>query len=104
MRKRSGVIEPFSRDKITSGVSKACQGRPVSDHDLALLAQHVEESLRSSGQPVVPASQVGKAILPHLRALDEVAYLRFASVYLAFDSLDDFRTAIAELEEKGEGE
>ena len=100
VHKRSGVIEPFSREKITAGVSKACQGRPVSDHDLALLAQQVEESLRVTGQPIVPASAVGKAILPHLRELDEIAYLRFASVYSSFETLDDFRAAIAELEEQ----
>lgn len=98
VRKRNGVIEPFSREKITSGVSKACQGRPVSDDDLAVLAQRVEESLRVSGQPIVPADRVGKAILPYLRDLDEVAYLRFASVYSGFESLEDFRDAINELE------
>lgn len=100
VRKRSGVIEPFAREKITAGVSKACQGRPVSDHDLAVLAQQVEESLRVSGQPIVSASAVGKAILPHLRKLDEIAYLRFASVYSSFETLDDFREAIADLEQQ----
>ena len=98
VRKRSGAVEPFSREKITAGVSKACQGRPVHDHDLALLAQQVEESLRVTGQPVVSASAVGKAILPHLRKLDQVAYLRFASVYSSFETLDDFRAAIEDLE------
>ncbi len=92
--KRSGIIEPFSREKIVSGVRKACQGRPVSDADLALLAQRVEESIRATGVAQVDANEIGLAILAPLRELDEVAYLRFASVYQAFDSLDDFESAI----------
>ncbi|WP_062312893.1 transcriptional regulator NrdR [Demequina rhizosphaerae] len=98
--KRNGVTEPFSRDKIVSGVKKACQGRPVSDDDLALLAQKVEETVRASGQAEVNALDVGLAILPPLRDLDEIAYLRFASVYQAFDTLDDFEAAIARLREE----
>ncbi|MBV7363844.1 transcriptional regulator NrdR [Actinomycetaceae bacterium TAE3-ERU4] len=92
--KRSGVVEAFSRDKVVSGVRKACQGRPVSDRDLALLAAQVEEYLRCSGLAMIPADEVGKAILPYLRKLDQIAYLRFASVYCAFDNLDDFQSAI----------
>lgn len=95
--KRSGVSEPFSRSKIASGVRKACQGRPVSDDDLALLAQHVEENIRAQGQAEIEAHEVGLAILGPLRELDEVAYLRFASVYQGFDSLEDFDAAIAAL-------
>ncbi|TDE90801.1 transcriptional repressor NrdR [Occultella glacieicola] len=95
--KRSGAVEPFSRDKIISGVRKACQGRPVSDDDLALLAQQVEETIRSNGVAEIDAHEVGLTILGPLRALDEVAYLRFASVYQAFSSLEDFESAIAAL-------
>lgn len=95
--KRSGVMEAFSRDKVVSGVRKACQGRPVTDTDLAMLAQHVEESLRQSGNSQFEANDIGLAVLPHLRTLDEVAYLRFASVYQGFDSLADFEAAIADL-------
>ena len=95
--KRSGVVEPFSRTKIISGVRKACQGRPVSDDDLALLAQRVEESIRESGQAEIDALDIGLEILPPLRQLEEIAYLRFASVYQAFKSLDDFERAIADL-------
>ena len=92
--KRSGIVEPFSREKIVSGVRKACQGRPVSDADLALLAQRVEESIRSTGVAQIDANDIGLAILPPLRELDEVAYLRFASVYQGFESLEDFEAAI----------
>ncbi|MGD8202187.1 transcriptional regulator NrdR [Ornithinimicrobium sp. W1679] len=92
--KRSGVTEPFSRDKVITGVRKACQGRPVTDDQLQILAQQVEETIRSQGQAEVDAHEVGLAILDPLRCLDEVAYLRFASVYQAFDSLEDFEQAI----------
>lgn len=102
--KRSGVMEGFSREKVVSGVRKACQGRPVTDTDLALLAQRVEESLRASGTSQFDANDIGLAVLPHLRTLDEVAYLRFASVYQAFDSLADFETAIADLRDTPEQE
>lgn len=99
--KRNGVVEPFSRDKIVSGVRKACQGRPVTDSDLAVLAQKVEEAIRGSGQSQVDANDIGLAILPPLRELDDVAYLRFASVYQGFCSLDDFEAAISRMREEG---
>ncbi len=95
--KRSGVMQPFSRDKVVSGVRKACQGRPVSDDDLALLAQQVEESVRASGSAQVDSVDVGRAILEPLRHLDEIAYLRFASVYSNYETLDDFAAAIDRL-------
>ncbi|MFC7763425.1 transcriptional regulator NrdR [Catellatospora bangladeshensis] len=88
--KRSGVTEPFSRSKIMNGVRKACQGRPVDDDSIALLAQRVEEAVRARGAAEVPSQEVGLAILGPLRELDEVAYLRFASVYQDFQSADDF--------------
>lgn len=93
--KRSGVTEPFSRSKVLVGVRKACQGRPVTDDDLARLAQKVEEVIRAQGSAEVDAHEVGLAILGPLCELDEIAYLRFASVYQAFESLEDFESAIA---------
>ncbi|WP_231559540.1 MULTISPECIES: transcriptional regulator NrdR [unclassified Kocuria] len=92
--KRSGVTEPFERSKIVSGVRKACQGRPVTEDDLAKLAQEVEEAVRSQGIAEIEAHEVGLAILQPLRRLDVVAYLRFASVYQAFNDLNDFEAAI----------
>lgn len=95
--KRNGVVEPFSREKIVSGVRKACQGRPVTDTDLAVLAQRVEEAIRATGAAQIEANDIGLTILTPLRELDEVAYLRFASVYQGFDSLEDFESAITQL-------
>ena len=95
--KRSGAAEPFSREKVITGVRKACKGRPVGEDDLARLGQSVEDELRASGAAELPAHEVGLAILGPLRELDEVAYLRFASVYRAFESASDFETEIAML-------
>lgn len=95
--KRNGVVEPFSREKVVAGVRKACQGRPVTDADLAGLAQRVEEAIRATGAAQIDANDIGLAILPELRTIDLVAYLRFASVYQAYDSLDDFEKAIITL-------
>ena len=92
--KRSGATEPFSRDKVVGGVRKACQGRPVSEGQLAVLAQRVEDVLRAAGSAEIATHEVGLAILGPLRELDEVAYLRFASVYRAFESLEDFEAEI----------
>ncbi|MEV4822369.1 transcriptional regulator NrdR [Micromonospora sp. NPDC049275] len=108
--KRSGVTEPFSRTKIIGGVRKACQGRPVDDDSLALLAQRVEETVRAKGAAEIPSHEVGLAILGPLRDLDEIAYLRFASVYRSFDSLADFEReietlrAVARAREQGRAE
>lgn len=95
--KRSGVTEPFSREKVIRGVRRACQGREVDDDALNLLAQQVEDAVRAKGSPEVPSHEVGLAILGPLRDLDEVAYLRFASVYRSFSSADDFEREIADL-------
>src|SRR5256714_4616737 len=95
--KRSGVTEPFSRTKVITGVRRACQGRPVDEDALALLAQRVEDAVRATGCAEIPSNEVGLAILGPLRELDEVAYLRFASVYRSFESLADFEQEIATL-------
>jgi transcriptional repressor NrdR len=95
--KRSGVTEQFCREKVIAGVRRACQGRPVSEDALARLGQQVEYSLRALGQAQLPAHEVGLAVLGPLRDLDEVAYLRFASVYRGFASLSDFEAEIRRL-------
>jgi len=102
--KRGGTTEPFSRDKIVNGVRKACQGRPVTESDLAMLAQTVEETIRATGTAQVEAQEVGLAILEPLRKLDEVAFMRFASVYQGWESLEDFEAAIAVLKVERENQ
>jgi transcriptional repressor NrdR len=95
--KRSGATEPFTRQKIVRGVQRACQGRPVTEDQLAILAQQVEDTIRARGSGEVASHAVGLAILGPLRDLDEVAYLRFASVYRGFESLTDFEDEISVL-------
>ncbi len=99
--KRSGVVEAFSREKVIRGVAKACQGRPVTAAQLAALGQQVEEALRSMGQAELTSEDIGVAILGPLAELDAVAYLRFASVYKNYESVDDF---IAEIQSMRQGD
>jgi len=95
--KRSGASEPFSRDKAIAGVRKALKGRPVTEDALACLGQDVEDALRAAGSAEIASHEVGLAILEPLKKLDEVAYLRFASVYKSFESVNDFADEIAGL-------
>lgn len=102
--KRNGVSEPFDRDKLIRGVRRACQGRDVPDDALKRLAQQVEATVRSHGSSQVNANDVGLAVLEPLRALDEVAYLRFASVYKSFESADDFESEIRLMRRRDRGD
>jgi transcriptional repressor NrdR len=91
--KRSGQREPFDRAKLVAGVRAACKNRPVSDDALQGLAQTVEETLRElTSEPT--SQQVGVAVLEQLKALDDVAYLRFASVYKGFEDVGDFQREV----------
>lgn len=95
--KRSGERVPFDRAKVAFGVLSACKGRPVSEDQVHLLAEQVEDDMRlaiTAGQEIT-TSTVGHSVLEHLKALDEVAYLRFASVYKNFDDAADFRRELA---------
>jgi len=87
--KRSGHREPWDRSKVVAGLQAAAKNRPLDEARLEDLALQVEEEVRLCG-PEVSSEQVGLAVLEHLRALDEVAYLRFASVYKGFDDAHDF--------------
>jgi transcriptional repressor NrdR len=100
--KRSGATEPFSREKVLHGVRKACSGRPIDEDALARLGQQVEESIRARGAAEIAAHEVGLAILEPLGELDEVAYLRFASVYKSFASAEDFAAELAVLRSRRE--
>jgi transcriptional repressor NrdR len=91
--KRSGQREPFDREKVVAGVRAACKNRPVTDDQFSELAQAVEDRLRESGSEPT-SQQVGVAVLEQLRAIDEVAYVRFASVYKGFEELGDFQREV----------
>ena len=91
--KRAGQREPFDRAKVIAGVQAASKNRPVTGDDLQELAQQVEEVLRmDSTEPTT--EQVGMAVLEQLKALDEIAYVRFASVYKGFEDLGDFQREV----------
>lgn len=99
--KSSGVRQPFDRQKIVRGVAAAAKGRPVTSEQIDRLAEDVEDDVRAapgvrSGE--VASALVGHAVLDRLRLLDEVAYLRFASVYKGFDGAADFQRELVLLE------
>jgi transcriptional repressor NrdR len=98
--KRNGEEELFDRDKVVEGIRRACKNRPVSDGEIAALAEDVEDAMRALGSQPVGTSDVGREVLERLRDLDEVAYLRFASVYKDFQELDDFERELGRLLKK----
>ena len=98
--KRNGEEEPFIREKITSGLVAACKNRPVTEAEIDALADDVEEAMRADGRRPVPSAEIGREILERLRNLDEVAYLRFASVYKDFQELNDFERELGLLQKK----
>jgi transcriptional repressor NrdR len=99
--KSNGVTEPFDRAKIAHGVRSATKGRSVSDDQIAQLAVDVEDEIRLGGGGEVSSSRLGLAVLERLRTLDEVAYLRFASVYKNFDAAADFQSELELLSKLG---
>ncbi|HSK06504.1 MAG TPA: transcriptional regulator NrdR [Acidimicrobiia bacterium] len=97
VRKRDGRLEQFSTAKLVAGISAALADRPVSDSSIRRLGEEVETSLRVGGGQV-SSEDIGAQVLARLRALDEVAYLRFASVYKDFQDAADFEKEVAALE------
>ncbi|HEX6302035.1 MAG TPA: transcriptional regulator NrdR [Acidimicrobiia bacterium] len=95
--KRSGKLEPFSPPKLASGISAALADRPVSGSDVESVVDDLEEAVRATG-PQVSSEDIGRLVLDRLRELDEVAYLRYASVYKEFQGAADFEKEMAELE------
>jgi len=95
--KRSEEREPFDRLKVIVGVRKACKNRPVTEEAMERIADEIEETARSSGTAEMSSQEIGLAILDRLRDLDDVAYVRFASVYKDFQDVTDFERAVGEL-------
>jgi transcriptional repressor NrdR len=91
--KRSGARQPFDRGKLVDGLRAATKNRPVTEAQLDLVAAEVEDELREDGSEPT-SEQVGLAVLERLRVVDEVAYLRFVSVYKGFEGVDDFRREV----------
>jgi transcriptional repressor NrdR len=92
--KKDGKREPFDREKISRGVLRAIRKRPVSLDQVEEVATQVEREALRKGKTEVSSKVIGRAVLRRLKKLDKVAWLRFASVYLEFEDLDDFETAI----------
>jgi transcriptional repressor NrdR len=98
--KKDGRREPFDRRKIVEGVQIACQKRPVSAEQIEALVSSVERSVMESGDREIRTTAVGEAVMERLKALDEVAYVRFASVYRAFRDVDEFMSELEGLVRK----
>lgn len=95
--KKEGVRETFSREKLIRGLIKACEKRPVSHEQLKQLASDVERELRSRGSAEVESKDVGELVMDHLAQIDEVAYVRFASVYRQFKDINVFLDELKEI-------
>lgn len=88
--KRSGERVTYDRSKVILGVTKACEKRPVSLEEIETIVDRVEHLLATSGRREVPSETVGSHVMDHLHEVDDVAYVRFASVYHSFRSIDEF--------------
>ena len=88
--KKDGRREPFSREKITNGITKACEKRPISIETINILVNNIEETMKSEGVDEIKSNLIGELVISRLRDLDEVAYVRFASVYRQFKDLSSF--------------
>jgi len=95
--KRNGIEEPFDLDKVISGIRMAVKNRPVTEAEVTALANDVEEAMRADSRRPIPSAEIGREVLERLRDLDDVAYLRFASVYKDFQELDDFEKELGVL-------
>lgn len=92
--KQNGTREPFNEDKLRSGIQRALEKRPVSVEDIEAALTRIKQQLRAAGEREVPSRMLGECVMAELRQLDQVAYVRFASVYRSFQDLDEFRAEI----------
>lgn len=95
--KRDGSREPFMREKVFNGIKKACEKRPITEDDIDRLVDDIERALRRRKSTEVPSKDIGDLVLKKLKRLDEVAYIRFASVYQAFETAKAFEKEVAVL-------
>ena len=99
--KKDGRREEFSREKVLGGLRKACEKRPLTAGAVEAVADAVESALRQSGAPEVPSEQIGELVMDHLRDLDHIAYIRFASVYRSFADLEELQSELERLSQRG---
>lgn len=95
--KKDGRREPWNQDKLMSGLSKACEKRPISVQEIEQLADSIADDARAQGDPEISTELIGSRIMDRLHELDEVAYVRFASVYRQFKDIDEFMAELADL-------
>ena len=100
--KKDGRREPFDRGKILAGLQRACEKRPISVTVLEKLIDRIEQRLQDSGEREVHSRDIGEQIMQELQGLDEVAYVRFASVYRSFRDVNEFMNEVRELLQKGQ--
>lgn len=98
VQKKSGGRQPFSRDKVLHGIALACRKRPLGPEDLERCVRQVEARLVALREPTVSSDKVGETVMEVLRTTDQVAYVRFASVYGAFESVEQFAHVLTELD------
>ena len=99
--KKDGRREEFSRDKLLAGLRKACEKRPLPAGAVEAVADDIEATLRQAGAPEVPGDQIGELVMEHLRELDHIAYIRFASVYRSFADLEELQEELQALAARG---
>ena len=99
--KKDGSRQPFSRDKVLAGLRRACVKRPVSGEALERLTDGVHRAISERGDPEIPSSVVGRETLAALKPVDQVAYVRFASVYREFQSAEEFLSELSRMLERG---
>lgn len=100
--KKDGRREPFDRTKIIAGMQRACEKRPVSIETIEKMADRLELSFQESGEKEIDSSRIGTAVMEALHEIDEVAYVRFASVYRQFKDINEFMDELKEILAKGE--
>jgi transcriptional repressor NrdR len=98
--KKDGRREPFSRQKVLDGMRKACQKRPVSMNELEAFVDQLEKGFQEGGEKEIPSDVIGEQVMAKLHELDDVAFVRFASVYRRFKDINDFLTELKDLLEK----
>ena len=100
--KKDGRREPFERKKIIDGILKACEKRPISINKIEAFVDEIERDIQEKGSPEIPSKEIGERVMNQLRKWDDVAYVRFASVYKQFKDLKEFMNQLQELLEKGQ--